>query len=572
MKKLVSIVLAFVIALSACMTTVFAENGELKKITGLDDLTDGGVYVLAMDGITPTGYSSGMYAMKSEAVNNYTLSFAPFDTAMTPTGFEWVIASSDSGYTIRAKGSSNDGKYLNVNNGALTLSETEQVLLITKSGSKFIISSGDVRARFTNSNGVGFTGGTNTSSSEFVIYHEVETGEAPYEEMDPPTTEPLLVIGAISDLHIDYNIQNQNPPIRQSTIKACSELAEENLDVLLVGGDITSNNQWSSWTEDQYKKIMNQVRTTTKTAVESGRVLYVTGNHDYAVGGTNFNSGDYSWIMKEDVGEFVNALYMDEAQKYLLAYHYVIDGFHFIMINTPYSGSDNHSNYVYTPETVTWVENELASIGKDKTVFVMAHYPFRDSNGISRSDKGMSNNDSLNDNFKSVLLKYPNVIYLYGHDHGGPYIDSDILERLTPYTADGTPLSTRKTQPDGFISCFVGSMAYYSGSLNANDPEIVQALVIKVYEDRVVFEMKNYGVKTGSEAEPKSYTVARTVATDQGIDEEAPENDAVTLPEQDGAYEVPADSESNLAIVAVFSVITIFIAIAVVAIVLYKKR
>lgn len=551
MKRMLAILLCIVLCLAPmCINAAAAQELSLERVGSVDDIVDGGTYVFIMPGIQDVNTVYGDFALKTQTLADpkTALAYTKYQKGMDLTGLEWVITDNGTGYTMMAKGGDNDGKYLSVGAGTLSLSDTPKEVHLVQSGSKFRIVGAPDRAyclRFTNSatdsagkKVSGFISANSTSSSEFELYWEAgtgTTGEA-WKEMDPPTTEPLLVIGCISDLHIDYGIQNWNPPMRQGTIDACRELAKENLSVLLVGGDITSKNSGQSWTQSKYNEVLDQVVTTTKTAVASGRVLYVTGNHDYAIGGTGFNSGDYSGIMKEDVGEFVNALYMDEAKNYLLAYHYVIDGFHFIMINTPYSGGDNHGDYVYTSETVTWMESELASIGKEKTVFVMGHYPLRDSKGLTAESKGMSANNDLNDRFKAALLNYPNAVYLYGHDHGGPHIDMDVLERVTPYTADGAPIYSRKVLPTGFISSFVGSMGYYKGALSETQPEIVQALVIKVYEDRLVFEMKNYGEKTGSAAEPRAYTVARTIAADKGDDPSDP-----PAGETPGGNEDPSD-------------------------------
>ena len=160
----------------------------------------------------------------------------------------------------------------------------------------------------------------------------------------------------------------------------------------------------------------------------------------------------------------------------------------------------------------------MKAIGKDKTVFLLTHYPLEDSRGVDVPGYGMSG--SLYDTFTRILNKYPNTIHLYGHNHGGTetvYISEDTFERITSYTASGKVVRQRNAIPTSFISSFMGSLSYYNYSLNpggltARDPQIFQALMIYVYKDRIVFQMKNYGnnfLYTNQELKP--WTVLRNM-------------------------------------------------------------
>ena len=54
--------------------------------------------------------------------------------------------------------------------------------------------------------------------------------------------EPLIKVGTISDAHVDYTLQDNQPYIRPTFIKALDTLKKEGIDVLLVGGDMVSGN------------------------------------------------------------------------------------------------------------------------------------------------------------------------------------------------------------------------------------------------------------------------------------------------------------------------------------------
>ncbi|MBR1732914.1 MAG: hypothetical protein IJ729_04130, partial [Alloprevotella sp.] len=82
--------------------------------------------------------------------------------------------------------------------------------------------------------------------------------------------------------------------------------------------------------------------------------------------------------------------------------------------------------------------------------------------------------------------------------------------------------------PEGepsFFSAFMGSMRYYSnsieGDVSVSNSKIVQALVVYIYKDRVVLKIKNYGSSGnfgGIQINPEiaAYTVYRTVRNAQG--------------------------------------------------------
>ncbi|MGN0242814.1 MAG: metallophosphoesterase family protein [Lachnospiraceae bacterium] len=349
------------------------------------------------------------------------------------------------------------------------------------------------------------------------VINAKEIEEEPEIEVDKGTL--LYKIGCISDYHIDCGIEQKDVPIRDDILTTTSAIREqENPNVMLLLGDVTSAHLGGSYTETIFNKVKQTVREKTNAATESGRTMYITGNHDYAAGLDAFDSGYYTDLMIDDIGQFDDVLYMDAEKKHLLAYHYQLDGLDFIGINTPYNPTENHSGYVITQSSIDFLEAVLEKIGQDRLAIVFCHYPLRDSRGISGESKGMSTTDNLNENLKAVLNSHPNLIYLYGHDHGGMYIDSDTMERVTPYCSDGSVLTDRTKMPDGFVSCYGGAMSYYNnglGSLTATDPTLFQALMIYVYDNCVELQMKNYGTTTGTETTPRSYVFPKTFSTDE---------------------------------------------------------
>ena len=296
------------------------------------------------------------------------------------------------------------------------------------------------------------------------------------------TEEPLLTVAFMSDLHNQQStLESGN--IRNSITKVCDDLAaNENTDVLVIGGDVTSDSYVSKPVlESVLGKVVNETNKVTKNT------LWITGNHDYNAGERDgYDSAPYyEFYMKENVGELsdLDSYYEEyKGEPQLLAYHYVIKGFDFICLNTSHEmleGGKQNTNYAYSNGTMNWVDNKLEELGKDKTVFVIGHFPFRDSHSLSSSSKGMT--VECDNKFKSILSKYPNVLYFYGHDHGtdSAYIRSDTAQRTTEYLTDGSikpeisgigdsVLWTLEKTDDGYSLQNVQTGKYlgYEGNLN----------------------------------------------------------------------------------------------------------
>jgi hypothetical protein len=153
--------------------------------------------------------------------------------------------------------------------------------------------------------------------------------------------------------------------------------------------------------------------------------------------------------MQSDIGELdENSVFYEEADnsnspkmQLLAAYHYVIDGFDFVVLNCGKYFFKSAWDYIYSEESINWVKNKLEEIyagDPDKTVFFLCHIPFRDSKRMSSPDKGIFNYTTTQ-TLKWTLAKYPNLIYLYGHDHGtdSAYIRTSTAERVTEYDSNG---------------------------------------------------------------------------------------------------------------------------------------
>ena len=270
--------------------------------------------------------------------------------------------------------------------------------------------------------------------------------------------KPILTIGCLSDLHSQQTlISGKVDEIRlrgtvTNTLEAMK--AEEDLDLIVLGGDYLSD---VTIPLENYIRMRELLVEATRAAFPEGGktpVIYVNGNHEYEVANFDnlpkgYNAGDYYSIpMKTDIGELPedDAFYeiADNGSagttRLLAAYHYVVKGFDFVVLNTGKRLFANAWDYYYSMESVEWCEAKLAQICAEdptKTVFFLIHIPFSDSNSLSAANKGISGASA--DYLKEVLAKYPNLIMLYGHDHGkdSAYIRSKTEQRVTVYNSYG---------------------------------------------------------------------------------------------------------------------------------------
>lgn len=276
-----------------------------------------------------------------------------------------------------------------------------------------------------------------------------------------PDEKPLLTIGCISDLHNQQTLISgsvDNVRLRGTVLTTLQAMKEqENIDMLILGGDYTSD---VTIPEENWARVKDLMHDATKGTfpvdAEKFPVLYVTGNHDYEVANFDaipkpYNAARYyDFIMKYDLGELPESeCFFEDADngnlgtmRVLAAYHYNINGFDFVVLNCAKHYFQSAWNYIYSVESVQWVSDkldELYAADPDRTVFFVAHVPFPDSNSISNSNKGQSQSAQL----KKVLAHHPNVMFLYGHDHGSDnaYIRTKTSQRVTRYNSQANIIS-----------------------------------------------------------------------------------------------------------------------------------
>lgn len=290
-----------------------------------------------------------------------------------------------------------------------------------------------------------------------------------FECLDTPEA-PLLTIGCVSDVHCMNNMIT--PPngnldditVRSSLTTVLNRMkTEDKPDVLIFGGDSESD---KTIDEENSIKVRQVLAEAMRSVFEEGKnpnVLWLTGNHDYEVANFNsdknvvttkpYNAGNfYDFPMKQEVGVLSESdLFYEEAdngeygtERILAAYHYVLNGFDFVVLNCGKYFFHKAWDYTFSTESCTWVKDKLQEIDPDgtKTVFFLCHVPFPDSNSLN-DGKGMNDTEGY-PILKAACAAHPNLIMLYGHDHGkdDAYIREKTSQRVTLYDIDGKKIAT----------------------------------------------------------------------------------------------------------------------------------
>lgn len=278
------------------------------------------------------------------------------------------------------------------------------------------------------------------------------------QETAQPEEKPILTFACLSDLHSQQTLISgsvESVRLRGTIQKTLDSIKhEENLDLIVLGGDYLSDVTISYQNYLRTRELLVQATRNTFPEGAKTPVIYINGNHEYEVANfdnvpKNYNAGDYYSVpMKTDIGALADedCFYemadngSSDPVKLLAAYHYVIKGFDFVVLNTGKNFFRGAWNYTYSDESIEWIGKKLEEIyaeNPNKTVFFLIHLPFGDSNSISSTSKGMT--EDCAELLKPILAKYPNLIMLYGHDHGKDtaYIRENTAQRVTQYDSNG---------------------------------------------------------------------------------------------------------------------------------------
>lgn len=455
------------------------------------------------------------------------------------------------------------GKYLNMDGEGARLSKNKQLFKIEKDGDFYRFSCEINGETFylkacghaESADGMIFSSAREKHYVTFALVERMRGIPA------KPAGKPLLTVGTISDPHVDYGLQLFRPYLRKSIPASARAYRNRyDLDVMVTCGDNISDNgsggykyggaMQGKWPREKFLKTQKRMHETVQKSfrdpAKADNILWMTGNHDTQVGdrqpeGQHFNSGDYSAYLPKDLTSVLSAKAEEGVDvgndEHILCYEKRVNGYPFLVLCTPRYPLKPKAPHpdrfapAHTMEQADWLEERLSIIekerGKDAVIFVSSHYPFYEWSFGPEKD-GPDNREAFYKMY-SLLNRYPNLIFFYGHVHGG---DGWINRTETGENSNGNSKVDIRWNAEkncvnanddlyrayfrsdlivgtGFWHEFAGSLAYFKTTYFANDGKNVnswlsevevpffQGCVAEVYEDRVVLTMQNLGTKKG---------------------------------------------------------------------------
>ena len=329
------------------------------------------------------------------------------------------------------------------------------------------------------------------------------------------------------------------------------------VDVVLVGGDLISDyphwDQSGWWPYQYYLDYKDLTVRTFAPLAKGGKVTYIAGNHDFGNAelstdgpGKNgsYNPFDFYFTgpMKDTLGELPESEMFSvtcehNGEKYLLAYHYVVNGVHLVGLSPDPDKLWNTQTYGFNDECLVWLDNKLKEIdpNNDEVILFSCHFHLARRLEGRLAKRGQADKDLI-----PILKSHRNLFHLFGHVHTKfqDFSKNCTSEIVVHYDKDGVAIDSDITEESygnfegrGFSTVYMGNFRTdYDKELFEDDaiegyggfdhkvaikttgtPKVAQGTYITVYEDRVVFESINAGTYPGYSIEDKvkPYTVYR---------------------------------------------------------------
>lgn len=371
----------------------------------------------------------------------------------------------------------------------------------------------------------------------------------------------ILTAICFSDIHNCFTMLEPPYVVRQTVTLAADVLQKEDIgaDIVLVGGDTQSDYpHWnrSGWLPYEY--FLGARAATDKvlaSLAKGGKVAYIAGNHDYGQGeestdgpgiSGSYNSGDYYFTgpMNKTLGELPPEDMLVKTsehtgEKYLLAYRYCVNGVDIFGMSPDPDMIWFHQGFGISDEILEWMDKRLTEVDPDgdKPIIVICHYQI-----ATRANGELSLYGSYTPKAVNVFRKHKNLLYLYGHVHSPAFMCREATsEMFIHFDADGeiAPMTLKESSSrevfadesrrsfgtivmgefriDGDKELFEDDGATGFGGfkdkerkfLTTGTPKLAQGLILRVFDDRMELEMRNFGTYPGFETEKKlkPYTV-----------------------------------------------------------------
>lgn len=500
--------------------------GELLRYRQVVDLVPGEEYVVSvgtMENFTGLRYQD--YALQAKTARDGLLALLFREEILRKKRSDrdllWTVTEEKDGCI--ALYSESAGKYLVLDGRGARLCKNKQLLKAVPNGTTFRIVTAEApywnlrcTRREDTPYGYVFTSATAQTATSFCFAKRVQGLS------ERPEGRPLLTVGTVSDIHIDYGVQTKAPYLRKSVFRAANAFRKRyDLDAMITCGDNISDNAsfriynrgvlQGKFPRKKFEQIQNLLQKTLQKSFRNPQaaqnIFWLSGNHDCQVGdrqpeGKRFNSNDYTHLLPKEIRNplFKPAPMDAGVQEELLCYEMRVKGIPFLVLNTPlYPFAPSNPNVPdphrpapgHTLEQAEWLERRLLEIenelGRKAVIFVQSHYPFHRGCFISHNPLCKSNLDAYL-KLDGTLNRYPNLFWFYGHVHGGDdWIthsrSSECMQThapvemaldeggsiVSPDSPDRGNFRSDLTVGKGFKSVFAGSLAYFETSYFKND-------------------------------------------------------------------------------------------------------
>jgi hypothetical protein len=310
------------------------------------------------------------------------------------------------------------------------------------------------------------------------------------------TGEYDLRFGVIADAHVGCPWQGSFYPNEKRLEKALDWYNTEDVQALAIVGDITDNGIQTEW--DIYKNLWEKHK-------GGLQLIAVMGNHD-AYGVSPYGPGQ-----GQDINTCADRLEMSTGQ--MTNAHYVIDGYHFIVLNagdgsfidqgavggaiasgrTDVPGSSWEA--IVSQSAKDWARmriNMAKTNAPGKPVFVFLHWPIR--NTYFRTDGAGATSNFGNDPLTGFFNDDPEVVVFSGHIHN-PNNDPRFIWQ-GGFTAVNTPPLYYYGTEAGYLRNSI------DGIVNGQYPKVPnniagQGMLVSVKGSKVIIENYDFDLSEG---------------------------------------------------------------------------
>ena len=371
------------------------------------------------------------------------------------------------------------------------------------------------------------------------IKDAIATAEIPASKRTPDFGKLLFSFGALSDTHMNYEQHNRGA---YAKLKAAMDfMAEKDMDIVVITGDVVGDRGESPDLEAQYAKHVEIVKSS-DFAFEN--VYEATGNH----GNTTNDIKLHSLYLKgsNQVHPYDNSPYFyvvfegDKGEKDNV----------FIFLSQELKAPGDSAKYDnFSKAQMDWFEGVLSQYGETANVFIACHAPFlKDGKKFGAGDipKGTYNACidfkaafPQNMRLKALLEQYKHAIVMSGHTHVSFYDNAN-------YSNEGGEFAHTVHIGSNSQPCAYGTGVALQRSYDGREyvtPEYgSEGYTVEVYSDYIVYT--GYNFSTGKKI-PDACFMIPVKQNKEAPPEESSEPEESSVPEESSEPEesnVPEES------------------------------